>query len=574
MAIIDELNQELQKIFDKLNYNSRELAYFLYSNRPDLGDFQTNCAMSLGKQLKTSPLGIARIIGEELKKSDKISLVSADGPGFINIKISERHLLNYLNKIMNSPKCGLEHGGEKKTVVADYGGFNIAKELHVGHLRPAVIGDSIRRIYEFAGDRVIGDVHLGDWGLNMGMTIQGIKLKYPGLKCFQNGFDGEKIDDLNITSADLTELYKLANAKAKEDKAFMDEVRLATKRLQDGFKPHRALWKYFKEICVKDLQELVCDTLDIHFDLWNGESDSGDTITQIIRNLMRTGQIIISDGAKIIDLAEYGLPPLIMEKSDGAALYASSDVATVLDRVQKYNPDLILYVMDFRQELHIKQVFAACEKINILNREKNKLLFCPFGTVNGEDGKPYKTRSGENVKLRSLVEEVTEKIAQKTAAGDESALKNIAGACIKFADLINHRESSYILNTEQFTNYDGKTGAYLLYGIVRINSILQNQEIFDYNITEVRAPEERDLMVELSKFNLYFEMAYDKQSPNIIAEYVFELIKKFSAFYAKCPINSEKDLAYRRSKISLLTLTKKIAETCLYLLGIKTVERM
>jgi arginyl-tRNA synthetase len=289
---------------------------------------------------------------------------------------------------------------------------------------------------------------------------------------------------------------------------------------------------------------------------------------------MRTNQITISEGAKIIDLTEYNLPPAIIEKSDGAVMYASSDIATVLDRVQKYNPDLVIYVTDYRQSLHFQQVFAACKKINILNNDKNKLIHCAFGTMNGKDGKAYKTRSGDTVKLRSLIEEAIEKVKEKSSLDDEEILKNIAIACIKFADLVNYRESNYIFDLDQFTGYEGKTGAYLLYGVVRINSILNSQEKFDYKITEIRTEEEKDLLLALTRFNMVFETAYNKQSPNVIAEYVFDLVKKFSTFYVKCPINNEVDLEYKKSKISLLYLTKKMIETCLYLLGIKTVDKM
>jgi arginyl-tRNA synthetase len=408
----------------------------------------------------------------------------------------------------------------------------------------------------------------------MGYAIQGIKLKYPHLKCFQNGFNDDKIDDLNITATGLTECYRLANTKAKEEESFMELIRLTTKKLQDGFKPYRVLWQHFMSVSIDDLKELNCGVLDARFDLWNGESSAHEIIVQMIRNLMRTNQITISDGAKIIDLGEYDLPPLIIEKSDGAVMYTSSDVATALERAQKYNPDLIIYVVDYRQSLHFQQVFATCKKINILNNEKNKLVHCAFGTMNGRDGKPYKTRSGEVVKLRFLIEEAIEKIREKSPLKDPDVLKNIAVACIKFADLINYRESNYVFDLDQFTNYEGKTGAYLLYGVVRINSILNNQEKFDYKITEIRTKEEKDLLITFTKFSIVFDMAYNRLAPNVIAEYVFDLVKKFSVFYTKCPINSEGDLEYKKSKISLLYMTKKITELCLYLLGIRVLEKM
>ncbi|MDR0572149.1 MAG: arginine--tRNA ligase [Rickettsiales bacterium] len=575
MSIINYLNKKLKNSLDLLGYDEGE-ATFQHSLRPDLGDFQTNCAMLLAKKLKQPPLEVAKDIIKQLENdnSEEFEFIRFDMPGFINVKLKDEFLFSILNEMVNDEKCCLERNGNAKTVVIDFGGYNIAKELHVGHLRSTVIGESIRRIYTFIGDKVIGDVHLGDWGLNMGMAIQGIKLRYPHSKCFQNDFREEKIDDINLTSTELTECYKMANAKAKDDSAFAEEAHLTTKKLQDGYKPYRVLWQYFTGICIKDLKNLAVDILGAYFDLWDGESSVHDVIVQIIRNLLRTNQIKISDGAKIIDLSEYdNLPPVILEKSDGAVMYASSDIATVLTRIQKYNPDLILYVVDYRQTLHLKQVFAACKKIGILN-EKTKLIHCPFGTVNGKDGKPYKTRSGDSIKLRFLIEEVIEKIAEKSSVKDKKTLQNIAVACIKFADLINYRESNYIFDIEQFTNYEGKTGAYLLYGLVRINSILDNQEKFDYKITEFRTDEERELMIDFLKFDVIFSIAYLKQTPNVIAEYVFNLVKKFSSFYVKCPINSENNVEYKKSKLSLLYLTKKMIEVCLYLLGIETVEKM
>lgn len=572
MTIITSLNSELEKVFDKLNYN-KKYAIFQYSDRPDLSDFQTNCSMPLCKEYKKSPIEIAKTIVAELEQNNIFDKVTIDGPGFINVKVNEKYLLSFLNNIINKDKVGLEWDEPKKTVVIDFGGYNIAKEPHVGHLRSTVIGESIRRIYDFAGDKVISDVHTGDWGLNMGMVIQGIKLKYPNLKCFQDGFNEDTIDDLTITSAELTEVYRLATSKAKEDEEFAKTVHLTTKMLQDGYKPYRVLWQYFTDVCIKDLKSIVVDVFDAHFDLWNGESSVHELIIQMIRNLLINKTITISDGAKIIDLSEYDLPPVMMEKSDGAFMYASSDMATILDREQKYNPDIILYIVDYRQSLHFKQVFTACKKIGLLN-EKHQAEHCPFGTMNGKDNKPYKTRSGDIVLLRYLVQETIDKIKSKSTNSNDETVKNIAVACIKFADLINYRESNYIFDLDQFTNYEGKTGAYLLYALVRINSILNSQEKIDYNITHLKTKEEKDLVMELTKFSSIFKQAYDKKAPNVIAEYVYTIARKFSTFYANCSINNEKDIEYKNSKISLLYLTKTMIETCLYLLGIRTIKEM
>lgn len=574
MNILALLSGELEKIFDSLEYD-RKFANFQYSDRPDISDFQANCAMPLSKILHKTPMEIAEKIAEKLEEKDIFKKVSVDGPGFINISLSEQFLLNIVNKTICDKNFGCVVNNYEKTVIIDFGGYNIAKEPHVGHLRSTVIGESIRRIYEFCGDRVISDVHQGDWGLNMGMVICGIEIKYPNLACFKENFRNETIDDLAIKTEDLTEIYRYANARIKNDKEFEEEVHRATKMLQDGYKPYRTLWKYFTEISIADLKELAVDVLGAHFDMWNGESHVHELIRLMLRNLIQSGIVTTSEGAKIIDLTDVdnSLPPLIMEKSDGAVMYASSDMATILDRIQKHNADLILYVVDARQSLHFKQVFSACEKINLLN-EKHRAEHCPFGTVNGSDGKPLKTRSGEIIRLRDLINETIAKIEKKSQNSDRDTIKKIAVACIKFADLINHRESNYVFDFDQFTNYEGKTGAYILYSVVRINSILSNQEKFDYKITEIKTKEERDLIMELTKFSNTVMSSYNKKAPNFIAEYVYNLARKFSTFYANCSINNETLESYKKSKISLIFITKQYVEKCLYLLGIDPVIKM
>ena len=573
MTIIETLNDALLDIFKKLNYDEK-YAFFQYSDRPDLSDFQTNCAMPLCKIYKKSPIEIANTIKTELENIDFIDTISIDGPGFINIKLKNEILFNQLNTTINNNKCGYTNTSNK-TVIVDFGGYNIAKEPHVGHLRSTVIGESIRRIYEFCGDRVIGDVHQGDWGLQMGMVIEGIRLKYPQAECFKEDFNKDKITDLNLTASELTEIYRTASAKSKEDEEFNKQVHITTTKLQNGYKPYNVLWKYFTNISINDLKELTEGTLKAHFDLWNGESAVNDLIKLMVRNLMQQKIVIESQGAQIIDISdmEDGIPPVIVKNSEGAVMYATSDIATILDRIQKYNCDLMLYVVDARQSLHFKQVFLACKKIGLLN-EKHKAEHCPFGTMNGKDNKPFKTRSGETVRLRDLINDTIAKIEEKSTIKDKDTIEKIAVACLKFADLINYRESNYIFDLEQFTNYEGKTGAYLLYGIVRINSILANNELTEYKITQIQTKEEKDLLIELTKFNDVIKSAYDKKAPHFIAEYVYKLVKKFSAFYSACNINNEVDVDYKKSKLSLIYLTRQYVVKCVELLGIECVERM
>lgn len=574
MTLVELLNNHLLNIFDKLSYD-KKYAYFQYSDRPDLGDLQTNCAMPLCKLLKKSPVDIANNIKAELEQLDFFEKITIDGPGFINVFVKSNVLFDILNSTINDEKCGYKINTKSKSVVIDFGGYNIAKEPHVGHLRSTVIGESIRRIYEFCGDKVISDVHQGDWGLQMGMVIEGIRLKYPNVSCFQESFNNDKIEDLNLTASELTEIYRTASAKSKEDTDFNKKVHETTTKLQNGYKPYIILWKYFTNISISDLRELSEDILGAHFDLWNGESSVNDLIKFMIRNLMQKNIVVESQGAQIINIddMEEGIPPVIVKNSDGAVMYAASDMATILDRIQKFNSDLILYVVDARQSLHFKQVFMACKKIGLLN-EKHLAEHCPFGTMNGKDNKPFKTRSGETVKLRDLINDTISKINEKSTIKDEETIQNIAVSCLKFADLVNYRESNYIFDVDQFTNYEGKTGAYLLYGVVRINSILENQEIIEYKLNKIETKEEKDLLLELTKFVDTIKSSYDKKAPNYIADYVFKLTKKFSSFYSVCNINKENDLTYKNSKLSLVYITRQYIVKCLDLLGIKTVNKM
>lgn len=571
MNILETLNKKLIEIFDKLNFD-KKYAFFQYSDRPDLSDFQTNSAMPLAKILRKNPTDIAKIIVSELEATKLFEKISIDGPGFINVTLKNKTLLQTLNETINDEKFGFTNKNKQKTIVIDSGGYNIAKELHVGHLRSTCIGESIRRIFKFVGDKVISDVHLGDWGTNMGMVIEGLKMKYPNAECFKENFNKNTIDDLKLNIQDLMEVYRLANTKAKEDESFMEQVRQSTKKLQDGYKPYITLWEYFTKISIDDAKG-ISKMLNAEFELWNGESSVHNLMKQMIADLEKKGIITISEGAKIIDLSDKDLPPALIEKSDGAVMYASSDLATILDRRQKFNPDLMIYVVDDRQSLHFKQVFEAAKKAGYLD-DKHTAEHTALGTMNGKDGKPFKTRSGDTVKLKDLINETIEVIQQKSTIKDEDTIQKIAVSCLKFADLINFRESSYIFDMEQFTNFEGKTGAYILYNLVRIKSILSNCQKLKYEITEIQFKEERDLLIELTKFPSVVQGAYDKRAPNFVAEYVYTLAKRFSSFYSVCPVNSEKNECYKTSKISLIYLTQKYIEVCIDLLGIETVERM
>ncbi len=566
------LNKELKLCFRDLNLNE-DFAFFQYSNRPDLSDFQTNCAMPLAKILHQNPRDIASKILEYFKDKSFVESISIDGPGFINLTVKNDILLSYINACITDDKLGYSRQKGKRKVIIDFAAPNVAKEMHVGHLRSTVIGESLRRIYSFCGDEVISDMHQGDWGSNMGVVIESIRLKYPNLKCFKPGFDENLIDDLQLSASELTDIYRLGAAKAKEDPDFFKKTREATKLLQDGYKPYRVLWEYFSEVSLDDIRDICCGIFSSHFDLFNGESSVHYLIQPMIDDLVSQGYIVESDGAKVIDLSEDNLLPLIVQKSDGAFLYATTDMASLLFRTTEYKPDLILYVVDGRQSEYFRQILAAGKKVGYLN-DHTKAIHCAFGTMNGKDGKPYKTRSGDIVRLRYLVDETISKVSEKSKVKDKECIKNIAVACIKFADLINYRELDYIFDLERFTSFDGKTGAYILYNLVRINSILESYDSFDYMVTQINNKAERNLVFNLMRFVEVVENSYVKQSPNFIADYAYSLAKDFSSFYTICNINNEKDPVYKKSKLSLLFLTKRSIETCLYLLGIKPVDRM
>jgi arginyl-tRNA synthetase len=547
-----EINKCLNDIFENFLYD-KKYAYFQYSDRPDLSDFQTNCSMPLAKLLKKNPLEIANKIVEELKKINCISKVAVDGPGFINVSIKDEFLLKFSSFHFSFPN-------QKKIIVLDYSSVNVAKEMHVGHLRSTIIGESLKRIFRYAGDEVIGDNHLGDWGTNMGMVIEAIKTKYG------------KMTDLKLTAPELLELYRYSNNRSKDDKEYYEEVKKDTNKLQNKEKEYYELWKYFWEVSIDDMKEIY-KMLDVEFELWNGESIYHDLCGEMIEELDKNGLAKMSEGAKIIDLNEFDLPPFILVKSDGSFLYSTTDLATCKYRKEKFDPDLELYVVDYRQSLHFKQLFESAKKCGYLT-DKNKAEHISYGTMNGKDGKPFKTRSGDTMNLRDLIDETVAIIQKKSTVKDRETIERIAIACLKFADLLNFRESSYVFDLEQFTNYEGKTGAYILYSLVRINSILNGIEKKETKITTIKTAEERDLLLELTRFSEIFKMTYHKRAPHFLAEYTYNIAKKFNSFYTTSPINTEKDEEYKNTKISILYLTKEYLELCLHLLSIKSVVKM
>ncbi len=567
---------------------ARDLGSVIRSDRPDLGQFQCNGAMPAAKQAKAPPRQIAEKICALLKANEAFSDVSIAGPGFINLTLTDEVLAARAEGLSKDDRFGFTKSATK-TVVLDYGGPNIAKPMHVGHLRSTIIGDCLQRLLNFAGDKTISDIHMGDWGKPMGMLISELKTTHPELPYFDPAIVGSFPDQSPVSMEDLEALYPTAATACKQDEARDDAAREATAELQKGREGYRALWRHFVDVSRQGL-EREFGALGVHFDLWNGESDVDDLIQPMISDLENQGVIERDQGASIVRVAlpddQHEIPPLIALKSDGAATYGTTDLATILDRVRTYEPNIILYVVDQRQQGHFVQVFRAAHKAKIA--EDVELEHVGFGTINGPDGKPFKTRQGGVMKLHDLISMVRETAEQRLAeaglAADYSSeeKKHIAEqvgiAALKFADLSNHRLSDYIFDLDRFLRFEGKTGPYLQYAAVRIKSILrkasEDDSVFAEARIQIKSDHERELILALSAFPEAIEGAYGKRAPNILCDHVYGLAQSYSRFYAEHHILSESDKAIRQSRLSLCRMTLDQIELCLGLLGIEVPERM
>lgn len=533
------------------------------SNRPDLSDYQSNVAMPLAKTLKRKPVEIADDIKAILEKDSSFSKITVDGPGFINVSFSDKSLTS----INTSPKT------VKGKIVLDYGGPNIAKEMHVGHLRSAIIGESLKRILKFCGCEVIGDVHFGDWGTPIGMLITQLKKESPEL--FETDFEG-----FNMSISEISALYKRANTNFKETDEFKEAAREATFELQNGNKLYRHLWQILRDKSVEAVKENY-DKLGVTFDLWLGESDTNDLLPKIVEDLLSRNIAVHSNGAVIVPMLTVSgkeKAPLILRKSDGGYTYAITDIATILQRVRDYNPTAILYVVDARQKEHFEQVFTVARLAGYVSNEVS-LEHIAFGTVNGKDGKPFKTREGNVMNLKDLIEFSEDKAREglsEITPELEDQIHKIAIGALKFQDLKNLRTSNYIFDTDNFTKSEGKTGAYIQYAIARINSILEKRidENFKDASIVVSHKLERDILLQINRFSEYLEQAFLAREPSVISDYVHILAQKFSSFYTELPINGEKDSNLRLSRLKLCSSTKKILTIGLTLLGIEAPERM
>ena len=579
--ILDIITEKMQAAFEEAGYD-RAYGRVTVSNRPDLCEYQCNGALAAAKQYHCAPIKIAQAVVEKLNAED-YSLVEAVNPGFINLKLSGHFLKEYLETMRTAPKFGAAQIGAGKTVVVDYGGANVAKPLHIGHLRPAIIGESLKRLYKYLGYNAIGDVHLGDWGLQMGLIIAELSERQPELPYFDPDFTGEYPKEAPFTVTDLEEIYPTASAK-KSDPEFSHKAHQATLELQQGRRGYRALWRHIMNVSVADLKKNY-DNLDVHFEKWLGESDADPYIPPMVEDMKKRGIAVPSEGAWVIPVAQEGdkkeMPPCILVKSDGSSIYATTDLATLVQRMQDWHPDKVLYVTDKRQNLHFEQVFRAARKAGIVP-DTTELEHVGFGTMNGKDGKPFKTRDGGVLRLETLISDMTDFVRAKVVENRivdpeevEPTTAKIAMAALKYGDLSNQPTKDYNFDMERFAAFEGNTGPYILYTIVRIKSILSRYGAWEnLPIQEPANDYAKDLMLAVTKFGPALEGALKTSSPNLICAYVYELAGCVNKFYHETPILKEEDETVKAGHIALIGLAKNILEASIDLLGFHAPEKM
>ena len=585
--LLELITEEFEKAFEKNEYD-KKLGKVVVSNRPDLCQYQCNGAMAGAKLYHKAPIMIANQVVESLQDNEMFESVEAVMPGFINIKLNSEFVAKYLNDMKEADKYGCENKAPE-TIVIDYGGANVAKPLHVGHLRSAVIGESVKRIERFMGNKVISDVHLRDWGLQMGLIITELECRKPDLVYFDESYTGEYPEEAPFTISELEEIYPCASAKSKVDEEFKEKAHQATLKLQSGYAPYTAIWKHIMKVSVEDLKKNY-GNLNVDFDLWKGESDAQPYIPGLIQDLIDKKLAYESQGALVVDISKEDdtkeLPPCIVRKSDGAALYATSDLATIIQREQDYKPNHYIYVADKRQELHFTQVFRVSKKANIVD-ENTKMEFLGFGTMNGKDGKPFKTRDGGVMRLESLIAQINkavyDKIMENRTVSEEEAnntAKIVGLAALKYGDLSNQASKDYIFDIDRFASFEGNTGPYILYTIVRIKSILEKYKAesgnADVNLPVINTDNgsQMQLMLEVAKFNEIIENAAEELAPHKICSYVYDLSNAFNRFYHETKILAEEDQTKKAGYIALINLTINVLEQCIDLLGFSAPDRM
>ena len=592
-TLIDLITEQVTNAFTGQGYDAKYGKVTL-SNRPDLCEYQCNGAMAAAKEYKCAPFMISDKIAQALAENELFESVESVKPGFINMKVSPAYLAKYVSDMKaDEGRFGCDKAAHPKTIIVDYGGANVAKPLHVGHLRSAVIGESIKRIGKFMGHHMIGDVHLGDWGLQMGLIIVELKERKPDLVYYDESYTGEYPKEAPFTISELEDIYPTASKKSKEDEAFREAAMEATSQLQAGRRGYRALLAHILDVSVTDLKKNY-DNLNVSFELWKGESDAQPYIPDMVQMMKDKGFAYMSEGALVVDVKEdtdtKEIPPCIILKSDGASLYSTTDLATIVMRMQDYNPDAIIYLTDQRQSMHFVQVFRCARKTGLVGPDV-ELTHIGFGTMNGKDGKPFKTRDGGVMRLEYLLDEINEEMLKKITENQKEkenldiseeeakqTAKTVALAAVKYGDLSNQASKDYCFDIERFTSFEGNTGPYILYTIVRIKSILKKytakNTLPDAPILVAHSASEKNLMLVLSRFNAMMENAYEEKAPHKICAYIYELANAFNGFYHETKILSEEDLKVQASYIGLLVLTKNILETCIDVLGFSAPDRM
>ncbi len=580
--ILDIITAKMQQAFQDAGYDA-SFGRVTVSNRPDLCEYQCNGALAAAKTYKCAPIQIAKAVAEKLDAAD-YDLVDAVMPGFINLKLSGAFLRNYLEEMRTAENFGVPKSGEGKTIVIDYGGPNVAKPLHIGHLRSAIIGESVKRLYKFFGYKAIGDIHLGDWGLQMGLIITELQDRQPDLCYFDPDYTGEYPAEPPFTISELEEIYPAASAKKKIDDDFAERAHAATFQLQQGRRGYRALWQHIMKLSVSDMTKIY-DSLDVHFESWLGESDADPFIPAMIQSFKDQGLAVESEGALVIPVAEDSdkkeVPPCILVKSDGSAIYATTDLATMVQRMQDFKPDEMFYITDGRQSLHFEQVFRAAKKGGIVPADF-PLTHLGFGTMNGADGKPFKTREGGVMRLEQLIADMTAFVRAKVVENQivspdevEETTHKIAMAALKYGDLSNQPTKNYVFDMDRFAAFEGNTGPYILYTIVRIKSILAKYGHWEHLPLQVPAnPYAKDLMLSITKFGPAMENALKSAAPNLVCAYIYELAGCVNKFYHETRILGEENEELKAGYIALIGLARRILETCIDLLAFSAPEKM
>ena len=586
--ILDLITDEMVKAFEAAGLDAK-YAKVTVSNRPDLCEYQCNGAMAAAKEYKKAPIMIAEEVVAQLKDNAMFESVEAVKPGFLNLKLNNEFVASYISKMQeDTERLGCDKVENPKTIMIDYGGPNVAKPLHVGHLRSAIIGESIKRIGKFMGHNMIGDVHLGDWGLQMGLIITELKFRKPELCYFDENYEGEYPVEPPFTISELEEIYPTASGKSKEDAAYKEAAMQATYELQHGRRGYQALLSHILNVSVTDLKKNYAN-LNVSFELWKGESDAQPYIPDMVQKMKDDGYAYISDGALVVDVKEETdtkeIPPCMILKSDGASLYNTTDLATIVWRMKDYHPDKIIYVVDKRQELYFTQVFRCARKTHLVD-DDTELQFLGFGTMNGKDGKPFKTREGGVMRLETLLSSINDEMYRKSTenrtveeAEAKATAKVVALSAVKYGDLSNQASKDYIFDIDRFTSFEGNTGPYILYTIVRIKSILNKykeagKEAGTAAILPAHSESEKALMLELTRFNAMMENAYEETAPHKVCSYIYDLANALNHFYHETKIMAEEDEAVQASYVRLLTLTRRTLEVCIDVLGFSAPDRM